>query len=601
MSFLRNLYFLLFIPVLLSLTFCTSSNNLETDRPNILIILVDDMGFGDLAMAGNPYLTTPNLDALRQKSVSFEHFYVSPVCAPTRASLLTGLYHQKTGVRSVTNGFESMHTDASTLAELLQPIGYQSGLFGKWHLGEYYPMVPQGQGFDEFIGFRTGHTAHYFDPALEHNGETRKFRGYITDILTKEALNFMQASSSPFFCLLSLNAPHTPLQIDSSYFLSHLKAGLDERSARVYGMMENVDENVGLLLQSLEQTDKLRETIVIFMSDNGPINGWRVPQQEMRFNAGLRDQKFTVFEGGIRTQAFWYWKDHWKTQHVPDILAAHIDVVPTILDIISVPALHFKMEMDGLSLVPVLGGKTTSTLKNRMFFQQYDLSNLREPAPLPGGIALQWPWKMVNDTALYRLDQDIGESTNLHQKHPEILQGLSQAYHNWWNSLVLDTLQFGMTIPIGHEEENPILLQAHHGIALGEIKFLGQRGLLGERIGSHPSGVDGDWLSNWHLQGDGIKWQLDFQQKGRYEIAVVGCSARSHQEITLDITVNQKKHTVDIQANSLSTSWQSIPLLELDLENRKDILSVELNHPISTRDSFEMKGIRFRRIAIDTL
>jgi len=599
MPFRRNFILLLLIPLPFIIIFCTRSNNFNTNRPNILIILVDDMGFGDLSAAGNPHLVTPHLDALKQKSVSFEHFYVSPVCAPTRASLLTGLYHQRTGVRSVTNGFESMHAAAPTLAELLHPVGYQSGLFGKWHLGEYYPMVPQGQGFDEFLGFRTGHTASYFDPALEHNGKMREFKGYITDILTQEALNFMQASSHPFFCLLSLNAPHTPLQIDRSYFLPHLEAGLDERSARVYGMMENIDENIGNLLQALQQTDKLRETIILFMSDNGPINGWRVPQKDMRFNAGLRDQKFTVFEGGIRTQAFWYWEDHWKPKEIQDLLAAHIDVVPTILDFIHVPAVHFEMEKDGLSLAPVLNGKSTATLEKRMLFQQYDLSNLREPAPFPGGIALQWPWKMVNDTALYRLDKDIAESTNLIRKHPQIHQVLSQAYHNWWNSLGLDTIQFGITIPIGHEQENPILIQAHHGITLGKIKFLGQRGLLGKRIGSHPSGVDGDWLSNWHQKGDGIKWQVDIRQKGRYEIAVVSRSGMNPQKIPLDITIKQKKHSVNILANSLSQNWQNIPVLEVDLESGKDTLNVILNRSIFSRDSFEIKGIRFRRIAKD--
>ena len=309
-SYSLRFFLLIFCFLLLCCSGERETFNTSIDQPNLLLILVDDMGYGDLSSAGNPDVKTPYLDTLAKNSVRFKHFYVSPVCAPTRASLLTGRYPQRAGVYSVTNGYESMAPEAVTLGELLQPLGYKTGLFGKWHLGEYYPMTPAAQGFDEFIGFRTGHHADYYDPILEHNGKDQAYQGYITDLLTEEAFTFMEKAESPFFCYLSLNAPHTPLQIDSSYYISFLEKGLNERTARVYGMMENIDENVGKLLDQLEKIDKLRETIVIFMSDNGPINGWRVPQEKMRYNAGLRDQKFTIYEGGIRTQCFWHWPEN---------------------------------------------------------------------------------------------------------------------------------------------------------------------------------------------------------------------------------------------------------------------------------------------------
>lgn len=445
-------YLIILIVLLLVLSSCRDNGFKKVDLPNILLILVDDMGFGDLASAGNPFLKTPQLDELRSKSVSFQHFYVSPVCAPTRASLLTGQYHQRTGVQSVTNGFESMRSDAITLAELLQPLGYRTGLFGKWHLGEYYPLVPNAQGFDEFLGFRTGHTAAYYDPVLEHNGKTKSYQGYITDLLTQEALAFMNQRAAPFFCFLSLNAPHTPLQIDSSYFLPYLEQGLDERTARVYGMMENIDENIGRTLQQLEETDELKETIIIFMSDNGPISGWRVQQEAMRYNAGLRDQKFTVYEGGIRTQSFWHWQGRWSAKRVDDLIAAHIDVVPTLLDLLSIQPAYFKAsQVDGHSLVPVLQGHSLpAALKNRLLYQHYALSTLKDPAPYPGGIALRWPWKMVNDSVLYQLDKDPGESTNVADLYPDTLQQLRRAYLNWWTSLELTRATFGMAIPVGY-------------------------------------------------------------------------------------------------------------------------------------------------------
>ncbi|GAB4406982.1 MAG: hypothetical protein OHK0039_09140 [Bacteroidia bacterium] len=183
-------------------------------QPNILLILVDDLGYGDLSLTGNPHLSTPHLDQLGKESAQFRHFYVSPVCAPTRASLLTGRYHHRAGVRSVTNGFETMVPDEETLAELLAAQGYRTGIFGKWHLGEYYPSLPQAQGFDTFVGFRTGHTDVYEDAVLEKNGAPYPTRGHITRALTDEALAFM-AAPGPFFCYLAYNAPHTPLIIDT--------------------------------------------------------------------------------------------------------------------------------------------------------------------------------------------------------------------------------------------------------------------------------------------------------------------------------------------------------------------------------------------------
>lgn len=582
------------------LLFCACEKKLSDashESPNLLLILVDDMGYGDLSSAGNPHLKTPHLDALAAKSVSFEHFYVSPVCAPTRASLLTGRYPQRSGVYSVTNGFESMAPEAITLGELLQPLGYRTGLFGKWHLGEYYPMTPQAQGFDEFVGFRTGHHADYFDPILEHNGQDQAYRGYITDLLTQEAFAFMEKTDAPFFCFLSLNAPHTPLQIDSSYYTHFLEQGLNERTARVYGMVENIDQNIGQLLDQLDQIDKLKETIVVFMSDNGPISGWRVPQEKMRYNAGLRDQKFTIYEGGIRTQSFWHWPDQWKPKTVKQQLAAHIDLAPTFLDLLSRKNNSIEQsELDGLSLLPVLFNEEVPvSLRDRLILQQFHLSTLENPAPFPGGIALQWPFKMAEDSLLFHLSQDPAEAKNIATEHPEKLQILRQAYLDWWQSLPHDTSSFALAIPIGHAAENPVLLQPHHGKSMGTVKFLGQRGLLGERIGSHPSGVDGDWLGEWEVKGDGARWLLDVQRAGAYEISVVVRGNIGEGAARFLVQLAEDSISVVLPQPKPGEAWQEVPLFDLALRPGKQTTSIRLQSKLPAENKLELRGLSLRR------
>lgn len=591
-------FYLLNACFLLLLCSCNKDNrNASIESPNLLLILVDDMGYGDLSSAGNPSLQTPHLDALATKSVCFEHFYVSPVCAPTRASLLTGKYPQRSGVYSVTNGFESMSPAAVTLGELLQPLGYRTGLFGKWHLGEYHPMTPQAQGFDEFVGFRTGHHAQYFDPILEHNGQDQAYKGYITDLLTAEAFTFMEETDSPFFCFLSFNAPHTPLQIDSSYYTHFLRQGLNERTARVYGMIENVDHNVGLLLDQLNQIDKLRETIIIFMSDNGPISGWRVPQEKMRYNAGLRDQKFTIYEGGIRTQSFWFWPDQWKPKRVKQQLAAHIDLVPTFLDLLSRKNRSTEqLEFDGLSLLPVLlNEEIPAALRDRLIFQHFHLSTLEKPAPFPGGIALQWPFKMAEDSLLFKLSEDPSEAKNLANEYPETLQMLRQAYQNWWQSLPHDTSAFALRIPIGHAEENPVLLQPHHGKSIGKVKFLGQRGLLGERIGSHPSGVDGDWLGEWREEGDGARWLLDVQRAGTYEISAVVRGNIGRNTAKFMVEMARISRPVVLPQPEPGESWQEIRLFDLALQPGPKSISIRLQSNLFPDNTLEIRGLSLRR------
>ena len=585
---IRICYFLLVVPVYLLVTACNQHENAKhQSSPNILLILTDDMGYGDVAISGNPQIKTPNLDQLANNSVQFRNFYVSSVCAPTRASLLTGRYHQRTGVRSVTNGYETMDPDEITLAEMLKAQGYRTGIFGKWHLGEYYPSVPNAQGFDEYVGFRTGHTNYYYDATIERNGTPYKTKGHITNVLTDKALEFMnQQHQTPFFCYLAYNAPHTPLQVDSSWWESYSHQGLKEREARIYGMIEQLDQDIGRILEVLDSKQILHNTIVIFMSDNGPINGWRVPQEEMRYNAGLRDQKFTIYEGGIKTQCYWRWDGHWNPG-TTDQIAAHIDVAPTLMDV-----LGFKVPnpVDGISLKPQLESNG-DIMPHRMFFQKYALETLREPAPYPGGMVRRGPWKMVNGTELYNLEQDIGETKNLANQYPDVLEALTSAYMQWYQDIADDHGLEPVTITLGHSQENPVHLQPHHALASGKVEFWGNRGLTGERRGTHPRGVDSDWSGNWSTMEDQLTWKARFINPGEYKFGVIARDSATSNPVSLRISVDGKSVNQQIATSDLDEKWNYFELGEVMItatESTKIVLS--LSQPL-TNNGLEIKEL----------
>jgi len=566
-------FFLLSILSCLFISFARSQT-----QPNILLIMADDMGYGDLGAANNPYLKTPELDRLKAQSVSFEYFYVSSVCAPTRASLLTGRYAQRTGVTSVTNGFEIMNPDEYTLAELLKPAGYRTGIFGKWHLGEYYPTLPNPQGFDEFWGFHTGHTDDYYDPELLHNTEPTPTQGYITDVLTDKAIAFIDEDSTrPFFCYLPYNVPHTPLQIDSSWYKPYHNKGLTERTVRIYGMIAQMDQQIGKLVQHLSDRQLLEETIIILLSDNGPASGWRIPQAEMRYNVGLRDQKFSIYEGGIRTQCFWMWKGKWQPRNITEDFAAHIDVVPTMLDLLNLSP-NSQFPLDGVSIRPVLENKPFPN-SNRIYFHNYALETIRTFSPHPGGIARKNKWKMVNDTALYHLKDDPGETQNLASVYPDTLRMLQQAYNKWWEDIQDTSLLAVPPIPVGYPQSPVTLLQPHHAQATGNIRFWGQRGLLGEKFGTHPQGVDGDWASEWTQKGDQLEWLIQPQQSGLYEL---GIFARGEGSYPFVITLDKKSMLDELITTHERTNWEYHKMGTLRLDQGEYHLQLSLNADVDT-------------------
>ena len=555
---LRPLMIRPYLTFLLSLTLSLGCGQ-RSEQPNVLMIMVDDMAFGDVSRAGNPYIQTPHLDQLSAHSVTFDRFYVSPVCAPTRASVLTGRYHQRTGVHSVTNGYETLDPEEVTLAESLQQVGYRTGLFGKWHLGEYYPSTPSEQGFDHFVGFLTGHHDHYFNPTLlvDHTGH--RFSGHITDILTNEALTFMVSSNDqPFFCFLSYNAPHTPLQVDSLWFKPYLDLGLNERDARVYGMVAQLDDRIGFLIQSLDSATLLEETIVIFLSDNGPISGWKIPQEEMRYNAGLRDQKFTVYEGGIRTQCYWMWKDHWKPHINKNQLAAHVDIVPTLLQLLK--STKDTLEFDGIDLLPLLQGETQQI--ERSFFQHFSLETLGTKSMIPGSAYFEGPWKLL-DSALYHLDEDEDESQDVRSRYPGVYSNLRARASKIWAGLASSDDFVPDPILLGASQAAWVRLQPHHAQVEGNLQYVGKRGLTGERIGIHPRGVDGDWLIGWKELTDLAKWMVRSERAQPQNIEV---SLRSSHtgSFKWEIWIGKMRYQGTGKMRA-SDDWQDISLCEVQI------------------------------------
>ena len=466
--------------------------------PNVVLIMTDDQGYGDLSLHGNPHLRTPNLDTLARQGIEFTRFYVSPVCAPTRASLLTGRYNLRCGVWGVTHGKETMRPEETTLARTLRQAGYRTALIGKWHLGEHYPYVPHARGFDHFVGFRTGHWMNYFDSTLELNGKPYPTKGYITDALTDEAIRFIEANRArPFFLYLPYNAPHSPFQVPERYFRPFKEQGLPDAVAAPYAMVANLDENIGRLMGRLDQMGLAGDTIVVFLTDNGP-NG-------QRYNAGLRAAKGSVYEGGVRVPFFIRWPGRLEAGRRIEHIAAHIDVYPTLLELCGVPLPNHQLPLDGKSLASLLSGKAAGW-PDRILFTHREAE--RNPSgTYPGAVRTQ-RFNLVNGKELYEISVDPGEQHDVAAKYPEKVRELRTAYEAWY---AVAGPQCGFTrrpIPVGYAEEPLAVLPAPQSYPHGHLRFHGGPGY------AH------DWLTGWTSLEDWVEWEIDVARPGPFEVSL---------------------------------------------------------------------------------
>jgi arylsulfatase A len=492
-------------------------------KPNVILILTDDQGYGDLGIHGNADINTPVLDQLGRESARFDQFYVSPLCAPTRASILTGRYHLRTGTISVSNGLEVMDASEYTLAELFKDNGYSTGIFGKWHNGQHYPNHPLAQGFDEFTGFLAGHWSNYFDTQLEKDKKTQRVEGYLPDILTDEAIAFIEKNQSkPFFTYLPYNTPHSPHQVPEEYFDPYKKKGLSDELAAIYGMVSNIDSNIGRLLAKVRELGLEENTLVIFLTDNGP-NG-------NRYNAEMKGIKGSVHEGGVRVPSFWKWPEK-ISPGLREIPGSHIDILPTLVDLLGLEFVE-KKKLDGVSLAPTLRGEDQKI--NRAIFSQVAFPQ-QEITAEPGAIRKDSMLLVLlkEGLELYDLENDPNQTQNLAESQPEITAELKAAYMTWWQEVSSD-INLNRPIPISNQAPQ-ILLAGYEAIFSGGIKFY------------EGHGWAQDWLTNWKGLDDRISWDLNVIDPGSYEVILeysvnkdqIGTELilqHSGEEITVQIT-----------------------------------------------------------------
>lgn len=463
----------------------------DSARPNVVIIVTDDHGYAELGATGNPVIHTPHIDQLAKQSAWLTNYHVMPVCSPTRACLMTGRYNYRTGVVDTFQGRSMMHPDETTLAQMLGSAGYRTGIFGKWHLGDNYPMRPMDKGFQQSLVLNGGGLAQpgdppdpadergaYFNATLRRNGEWEKTNGYVSDVITTAAIDFIQKQrSEPFFVYLPFNCPHSPHQVPDQYREHYKPEDFNperypqkghpmapkrnpEELARVYGMIENIDDNVGRLLTKLDELKLAENTIVIFFSDNGC-------QQHGGYQAGMRGWKGTTYEGGIKQFCFLRWPAKLTPERKVDRLSAHIDLAPTLLDFcgVSAPA---KVKFDGRSLAPLLLGQQTEWPDRTLFFQWHRGDT---PERYRAFAAVTQDWKLVQSLGvpekwdgktkfeLFDLAHDPLEEHDLAAEKPEMVAKLKGGYDAWFSDV---TSQRDYSSPskifLGAKQENPVLL-----------------------------------------------------------------------------------------------------------------------------------------------
>jgi len=457
------------------------------EHPNVILIITDDQGYGDLGITGNDQIKTPNLDQFAKGSTRFNNFYVSPVCAPTRSSLMTGRYSLRTGVRDTYNGGAIMAPHEITIAEMLKQGGYRTGIFGKWHLGDNYPSRPNDQGFDESLIHLSGgmgqvgdittyfqHDRSYFDPVLWHNGKQEKYNGYCSDIFADNAIKFIEENkNTPFFCYLSFNAPHTPLQVPDSYYQQY--ANIDpsvtfkknnsasrkmneknkEDARKVYAMVTNIDDNLGKLFEKVKDLGIAENTIIIFMTDNGP--------QQLRYVGGMRGLKGSVYRGGVRVPFFLRYPAKFKGNKDIETNAAHIDVLPTLAQLCNVKA-PTDRKIDGKPLFPLLNDKKVDWADRPLFFYW-----ARRYPELYHNIALQrGVHKLVGQTNynasitdfdLFNIQEDPNEQENLVGQNKGLANNLKNQLDAIYQELIASENMVNQPlISVGTPFENPIIL-----------------------------------------------------------------------------------------------------------------------------------------------
>lgn len=439
-------------------------------KPNVILLMTDDQGYGDLGCHGNPWVRTPNLDRLYGQSVRFSNYHTDPLCAPTRSALLTGQYALGNGVTAATGGYSLLRPGVKTAADMFRAAGYRTGIFGKWHLGENYPLRPSDRGFEESVVCRGGGIAQapdywgndYFDDTFYVQNQPKKFQGYCTDVFFAEASRFVTENRErPFFLYLPTNAPHDPYQVDEKYSAAYRKLGVPEAPSRFYGMIENLDENTGRLLKLLDRLGLREDTIFIFSTDNGSSAGTARPGQSTPtwagYSAGMRAQKASVYEGGHRTPLFIrYPRAGWKVNRSQQELVCHLDVLPTLAGLCGVPT-GTDHRLDGQSLEPLLSQRGSFSQVRTHFVEHHQTRKdlryeMEHPEPWKNAVAMRGPWRLVYGRELYDVSRDPRQEADIAAKHPEVVADLRKKYEAWWRRMEVGFRQWNR-VTVGNAAE----------------------------------------------------------------------------------------------------------------------------------------------------
>ncbi len=453
------------------------SDDLKGSRPNIIVVITDDQGMGDLSCTGNPILKTPRIDSFHDQSTRLIDFQVSPTCAPTRAAMMSGRAPFRVGVTHTILQRERMALNVFTLPQALQSAGYKTALFGKWHLGDDEEYLPHNRGFDEVLmhgaggigqkglgDFPTNNQNTYFDSVLLHNNKIVKSKGFCTDVFFDASLAWIKKqheSKNPYFAYISTNAPHGPYYAPDKYKKRFLDAGYDKKTAARYGMIENIDDNFGVLMDKLKSWGALENTLVIFMTDNGmSMPSFKVKgkgEKQRPFNAGLKSAKNSPDEGGTRVPSFWYWDGVLDEGRDVIELTAHLDMYPTLSEIAGVQLPADMQPLEGRSLLPLLGNDESEWADRELFIHCGRWgADKREAMKYKKCAVRTSRWRLVDHKKLYDISNDRGQTKDVAAEYPEVVEALSRSFDQWWEETVPLMVNEGLPHLKGEEMNLPI-------------------------------------------------------------------------------------------------------------------------------------------------
>ncbi len=497
------------------------------ERPNVVVFLADDAGWGDYGRTGNRTVATPNIDSLAAEGVTLDRFYVCPVCSPTRAEFLTGRYHPRGGVRGVSTGQERLDLDERTVADAFHAAGYATGCFGKWHNGSQWPYHPMARGFDEFYGYTSGHWGEYFDPPLEDGGRMTRAEGYIVDVCTDRAIGFIERNATrPFFCYLPFTTPHTPWAVPEADWLRFKERPLPQRATEpeqealdetrcALAMIENQDRNVGRVLAKLKDLAVAQNTIVVYFSDNGP--------NTFRWNGGMKGKKGGVDEGGVRSTFSIAWPAKLPRGRVVSEIGGAIDLLPTLVSLAGIKRVGDK-SLDGRDLSPLLLGQTTDW-PDRLIFSTW-----------AGKVSVRSQTHRLDDRGrLFDMTADPGQTSPITDREPQTAARLAEAAQAWRQEMFgtgRDPLRHDgvdpRPIPVGYREFPITMLPARDGEPHGGVR----------RSASAPNS---SYFVNWTDTDDRLVWHVAVQTAGRYAVSLDYTCPPSDAGSTVELSFKDAK------------------------------------------------------------